>query len=229
MGFGAHSHDEDYPDDAWSLYQHVDFQASAALNTTLGGACAGDIASRAHVAAVLRPHERRLERRPWLASDADEELLLVLKFTSPVHIRRILVIGGGGEGEEAGAEELAAHPSHLRCFVNRGENFDFASLNDVEPTQEFDLAVNASCSNEFLTRISAFTNVTTLALYFPANHGDTPSTLLRYVGLQGEHTHHQRVAVHTEYETLSVGDEGHGHSHGHSHGHALGHGHSHGH
>jgi len=229
MGFGAHSHDEDYPNDEWNLYQHVDFEASTALNAIVGGACAGDIASRAYVAAVLRPQDRRLERQPWLASDADEELLLVLSFTSPVHIRRICVIGGGGEGEGESAEELAAHPSRLCCYVNRGEAFDFSNVNDVEATQEFDLAMNVSTSNEFLTRISAFSNVTSLALYFPANHGDSPSTVLRYVGLQGEHTHYRRETVHAEYETLSVGDEGHGHSHGHAHNHVHGHGHSHGH
>jgi len=225
MGFGAHSHDDDYPDDDWNLYQHIDLETSAALNTTLGGASAGEVASRAHVAAVLRPHERRLERRPWLASDADEELLLVLRFISPVHVRKILIIGGGGESEDEDDEELAAHPSRLRCFVNRGEEFDFDSVNDVEATQDFDLAVNANGGAELLTRISNFRNVTTLALYFPANRGGSPSTLLRYVGLQGEHTHYRREAVHTEYELLSVGDHGHGHSHGHAqdHGHAHGH------
>lgn len=205
MDFCARSHDEEYPDDEWNLYQHVDLQSSVALNTTLGGARVDEIASGAHVAAVLRPHERRLRRRPWLASDADQELLLVLSFNSPVLVRRILVIGGGGGGEDMEDEELAAHPSRLCCFVNRGLEFDFSSLGDVEATQEFDMVANARTGNELLTRSSAFTNVTTLALYFPANHGDSPKTLLRYVGLQGEHTHHKREAVVTKYEKLCPG------------------------
>mmetsp|Transcript_88278 Transcript_88278/g.285752 ORF Transcript_88278/g.285752 Transcript_88278/m.285752 type:complete len:229 (+) Transcript_88278:70-756(+) len=228
MGFGAHSHDAEYPDDDWNLYQHVDLETSAALNASLAGASAGDVASRAPVAAVLRPHERRLERQPWLASDADEELLLVLRFTSPVHVRKILVVGGGGESEAEGDEELAAHPSRLRCFVNR-EEIDFGSVSDVEAAQEFDLAVSASGDAELTTRASAFASVTTLALYFPSNHGDSPSTLLRYVGLQGEHTHHRREAVRAEYELLCQhGDEslmGHSHSHVHDHGHSHGHHH----
>ena len=130
MGFGAHSHDAEFPDDDWNLYQHVDLETSVALNAAVGGAPTILGAVGAQVAAVLRPHERRLERQPWLASDADEELLLVLRFTSPVHIRKILVIGGGGESEEEGDEELAAHPSRLRCFVNRHE-FDFASVQEA--------------------------------------------------------------------------------------------------
>merc|ERR1712187_1019474 len=129
---------------------------------------------------------------------------LVLSFNSPVLVRRILVIGGG-ESNDMGEEELAAHPSRLCCFVNRGEEFDFSSVNDLEATQEFNLAVNAHDSTGLLTRISAFTNVTTLALYFPANHGGSPSTLLRYIGLQGEHTHHKREAVLTKYEKLCPG------------------------
>jgi len=226
MGFGAHSHDAEFPDDNWNLYQHVELETSEALNTNLAGASAGDVASKAPVAAVLRPHERRLERQPWLASDADEDLLLVLRFTSPVHVRKILVVGGGGESEGEGEEELAAHPSCLRCYVNR-EDIDFSSVSDVEATQTFDLPLNTSGDAELVTRVSAFTNVTTLALYFPANHGDSPSTLLRYVGLQGEHTHHRRQAVHAQYEVLCQHEdmslEGHSHSHVHDHGHSHSH------
>lgn len=225
MGYGAHSHDAEYPDDDWNLYQHVDLETSAALNSTLAGTSAGDLATRAPVAAVLRPHERRMERRPWLASDTDEELMLVLRFTSPVHIRKILVVGGGGEGEGEGEdEELDAHPSRLRCYVNQDE-IDFSSVNDMTATQEFELTVNTSGHAELMTHVSAFTNVTTLALYFPANHGDVPSTLLRYVGLQGVHTHHRREAVHAEYELLCQ----HGDELGHAHSHVQDHGHSHGH
>jgi len=201
MAFCARSHDAEYPDDEWNVYQHVDLKSSAALNTTLAGASASDVAMRAPIAAVLRPHERRLERRPWLASDADEELMLVLRFNSPVRVRKILVLGGGGEIEGEGDAELAAHPSRLRCFVNP-EGIDLSSVNDMEATQEFDLPVNADRHAELTTRVSKFTNVTTLALYFPTNHGDLPSTLLRYVGLQGEHTHHRREAVRAEYESL---------------------------
>ncbi|CAE7495026.1 unnamed protein product [Symbiodinium sp. CCMP2592] len=186
MGFGAHSHDAEFPDDDWNLYQHVDLETSVALNAVLGG----HISSRSQVAAVLRPHEHRLARQPWLTSDADEELLLVLRFTSPVHIRKILVIGGGGEEECINEDELGAHPNRLRCFVNR-EEFDFGSLNDVAAIQEFDLALNSEGTAELFTKVSAFTNVTSLAMHFPSNHGGLPNTLLRYVGLQGEHTHYK--------------------------------------
>ena len=99
-----------------------------------------------------------------------------------------------------------------------------------------------------------FTNITALALFFPANHGDEevracstsaraasahahapPSsasqvTSIGYIGLQGDHTHGKREAVHATYEVLCT----HGHdeltSHSHEHSHAEGtHGHSHDH
>lgn len=38
-------------------------------------------------------------------SDSDEELLIKVFFVSPVHIRKIMVIGGGDEEQ---------HPSHLK-------------------------------------------------------------------------------------------------------------------
>ncbi|CAK0904277.1 unnamed protein product [Prorocentrum cordatum] len=201
VGYCAQSHDAEFPDDNWNLYQHIDTESSAVLNATVAGASAGEVATRGSLAAVLRPHERRFLRQPWLTSDADEELLLVLRFTSPVRVRKILIVGGGGESEVEGDEELAAHPSRLSCFVNRHE-IDFGNVRDMEATQEFDLMVNTKGDAELTTRVSAFSEVTSLALYFSANHGDVPRTLLRYVGLQGEHSHHRREAVHTEYELL---------------------------
>jgi hypothetical protein len=39
-------------------------------------------------------------------SDSDEELLIKVFFTSPVHVRKIMVIGGGEEDH---------HPSHLKA------------------------------------------------------------------------------------------------------------------
>ena len=41
-----------------------------------------------------------------MVSDSDEELLIKVFFTSPVHVRKIMVIGGGEEDH---------HPSHLKA------------------------------------------------------------------------------------------------------------------
>ena len=54
---GGHSHNEEYPDDNWNLYQHVD--RAEALNAE------GDATN------VLRPFVRRLETEGSLVSDGD--------------------------------------------------------------------------------------------------------------------------------------------------------------
>jgi hypothetical protein len=43
---------------------------------------------------------------------------MFLRFTSPVHVRKITVIGGG---------DVTQHPSTLKCYVNQ-ENVDFSNI-----------------------------------------------------------------------------------------------------
>jgi len=57
------------------------------------------------ILGIFKPNVRRLEATPCLVSDSDEELLIKVFFVSPVHIRKIMVIGGGDEEQ---------HPSHLK-------------------------------------------------------------------------------------------------------------------
>ena len=103
--------------------------------------------------------------------------------------------------------------------------------------QDFDLEVNTNGSKEYVTNIRPFTNVNTLILFFPDNHGDVDKTVIQYIGLQGEHTHYRREPVDAVYEVLCNGqdtnvkqedmDAAHAHSHGHTQGHSHLHDHSH--
>ena len=183
-----HSHDPQFPDDDWNLYSMLDPEGTTALNATRPGDCLG----------VFRPFVRRLEAEPLLLSDADHELIVTARFTSPVHIRKLMVIGGGGGPEH--------HPAHVKCYVNH-ENLDFTSVEATRCAQEFDLPVNEAGAAEIFVAIHPFTNVNVLTLYFTSNHGDVDRTVLRYIGLQGEHTHYRREAVHTTYEVLCNGQD----------------------
>ena len=48
----------------------------------------------------------------------------------------------------------------------------------------------------------AFTNVTSLAFFFPGNHGEGDETSLQYIGMQGDHSHDRREAVDATYELV---------------------------
>jgi hypothetical protein len=157
----THSHDPEFPDDAWNLYSMLD-ESTTALNVT----------QPADAVGIFKPFARRLEA-PHLISDADAEVIVIARFTSPVQIRKILVVGGGAE---------AHHPRELRCFANK-EDVDFTSVGAVTPTQVFQLPPNAgSADTELITTLHPFTNVTVIAFYFPANHGDVDTTLIQYLG-----------------------------------------------
>jgi|TARA_B110000208_G_scaffold168438_1_gene208589 hypothetical protein len=182
----AHSHDPDYPEDNWNLYQHLEPELTRVFNAVRGVAAT----------AVFKPFARRLEAGGDLESDADEELLVLAHFASPVNIRKIMVVGGSDDPER--------HPCELRCYVNPVVA-DFSSLEEMRPTQAWtSLAVNTTGEAELITSpTTAFNNVVSIAFFFSANHGDEESTALRYIGMQGEHTHLTMAkAVDATYELI---------------------------
>lgn len=216
---------------------------------------------------IFKPFARRLNPEPFVESDADEELMIVAHFgDSPVHIHKLMVIGGGGEGQTG----HDTHPNKLLCYVNRTD-LDFSSIDEYPVSQDFDLHVNANgkpyCrivpslepqssatslrfallpalipSNliltlipwisyhditgtaELITSIREFTNVYSVAFFFPSNFGGGDKTQVRYIGMQGEHTHYRREAVHADYEVMCNGQDIEHHDDGHKPGVAPGHG-----
>lgn len=188
MSNATHSHDPAYPDDDWNLYSMLEPSLTTALNVTRPEDCIG----------IFRPFVRRLEPVPVIVSDADEEVIVIARFISPVHIRKMMFIGGG--------DSPGHHPSTVKCYVNH-ENLDFTSIEATRCDQEFNLPVNEAGTAEMITLIHPFTNVSVLTLYFPRNHGQDGTTAIRYIGMQGEHTHYRREAVNTEYEVLCTGHD----------------------
>jgi hypothetical protein len=107
-----------------------------------------------------------------------------------------MIIGGG--------EELQ-HPSSLKCYTNQ-EMIDFTNVSEFRPSQVFNLPVNSTGAVELTTVIAPFTNITSLVFYFPSNYGHE-STVIKYIGMQGEHTHYRREAVDAVYEVLCNGTD----------------------
>ena len=182
----THSHDPEFPDDNWNLYSMLE-ESTTALNVTKPEDAVG----------IFKPFAHRLNPQPELISDADAEIIVVARFTSPVHIRKLMVIGGQEEGH---------HPATLKCYVNH-ENVDFSSVEALNHAQLFNLPINEEGFVEFTTVLQPFTNVQTIAFYFPNNHGDEETTVIKYIGMQGEHTHYRREAVNTTYELIGTGED----------------------
>jgi hypothetical protein len=183
-----HSHDPEYPDDNWNLYAMIDREGTTALN----------VIKPEHTIGVFKPHVLKLNDLPEIISDADEEIIVVIRFTSPVHIRKLMVIGGGGE-------DTSHYPSSMKCYPNHTD-IDFSNVSSFRSAQDFNLQVNDTGTIELITVLQSFTNVTSLTLYFPTNYG-AGNTIIRYIGMQGEHTHYRREAVNTVYEVLCSGQD----------------------
>lgn len=184
---GLHSHDAEFPNDDWNLYSMIDLEQLSALNVTTPTDAAG----------IFRPFPRRLNELPILTSNCDEEMIITIPFSSPCHVRKMMFIGGG---------EDAQHPLTIKAYTNR-DNITFGNVNDLTPVQVFDnLPVNSTGTAEVVTALRPFTNINTLTLYITANHG-FPTTVLRYVGMQGEHTHYRREAIHADYEVICHGKD----------------------
>lgn len=186
----GHSHDSKYPDDSWNLYAFLDLETTTALNVTIASDTVG----------IFKPYAVRLEEEPRIISDADAEIIVLCRFTNPVSVRKLMIIGG--------TENEGAHPSLVKCYTGTStEHIDFNSIEDIRPAQEFSLPVNSSGTVELITSLQPFTQITSLVLYFPANHGESETTIIKYIGMQGEHTHYRREAVNTVYEVLCNGQD----------------------
>jgi len=183
-----HSHDPEFPDDDWNLYSMIDRENVVGLNLTTPDGAMG----------VFKPYARRLEELPVIKSDADEEIMVTIRFTSPSHIRKLMFIGGGDEEN---------HPMTVKCYVNH-EGIDFSNVEDFTPAAVFsNLAINTAGTTEvFATPASKFNNIDVLTFYFSENHGGD-ATIVQYIGMQGEHTHYRREAVDAEYEVLCNGQD----------------------
>jgi hypothetical protein len=183
----SHSHDVRYPDDTWNLYAMLDTETTTALNVT----------RPRDVMGIFKPFVKRLETEPLLISDADDEMILTLRFTSPVTIRKLMIIGGTNPDQQ---------PATLRCYPKQ-ENIDFNNVETFRPAQTFNLQPNPEGTVELITTLHQYTNVSTLVLYFQGNLGGLENSSLRYIGMQGDHTHYKREAVHTVYEVLCNGQD----------------------
>lgn len=125
-----HSHDAQYPDDNWNLYAMLDPAGTTALNVTRPDQSIG----------IFKTHVHRFDPLPEVISDADEDFIVRAIFTSPVHIRKIMVIGGG---------EHSQHPSQLQCFVNH-DDIDFTNVSFYNPIQQYNLLINEEGITELI-------------------------------------------------------------------------------
>ncbi|XP_077991272.1 PITH domain-containing protein 1-like [Glandiceps talaboti] len=186
-GHGGHGHhhghgggcgeDHDHDDDPergiqYSLYQKIDLNNVECLNEERDGSGKD----------VFKPWEMRLNKEKYVESDADEELLFNIPFTGNVKLKGVIVIGG----------EDDSHPSQMKLYKNRSKmTFDDTGS---EPDQVFEMHPDKTGQLEYATKITKFSSVHHLSIYFTKNFGADTTTVF-YIGLRGDFTEAQRQPV----------------------------------
>jgi hypothetical protein len=105
-------------------------------------------------------------------SDTDEQLILHISFQEFVKIKSIKFVAfNNGEDPEI-------NPTAVKVFVNRN-NLGFEDIDDVEPTQTFDLTAEdlRESSDPLTTRFVKFQRVKSLTIYVEDNNGGEVSAL----------------------------------------------------
>lgn len=156
----------------WTLNAAVDTQGLRALNAAVDDPDVLKLAFRAH--------SERFDFAgavpPVRSNEDDAELLLFVPFTTNVSVTSICILGA----------RAGSAPAEVKCFVNRGEDLDFATAAEAPPTQRFELSEALDSRLEYPTEARKWQGVHSVWMYFPRNHaGEDSETGIWYIGFKG--------------------------------------------
>ncbi len=138
----------------------------------------------ASVGLLFRPHEERFDNPRPLRSDCDQELIVVVAFSSVVKVRALVLVAEEGR-----------MPGLARLFKNEGK-VDFETVQEVEPLEEI-LLNTAEAESWALLKPGKFQNVEKLVLHLK---GQEQELGLLYLQVKGVDTKIKRSIVQTVYE-----------------------------
>ncbi|CEP19394.1 hypothetical protein [Parasitella parasitica] len=174
-----HDHD-DLPEsgEQFILYSKIDLENVRCLNESEPNS--GKL--------TIRPWDQRQEDSKYVESDADEQLIFFIPFTGSVKLRSICL--------RTDCSDSA--PSKMKVFINR-DDVDFDTADSYTSTQEFELVQGSNEVVEYGTKITKFSSVRNITLFFPENFGHDTS-IVRFIGFKGEWTELKRDPIITVYE-----------------------------
>ncbi|OQD67277.1 hypothetical protein PENDEC_c040G01360 [Penicillium decumbens] len=185
---GEHDHSNDITPAIQSLlYSQIDFGAITTLNeaTEKGGA-----------AIVQKTWAERLNDKPELESDADEQLLMYIPFTGQVKVHSLLLY----------TAPTPSAPKTVKLFKNR-DDLDFSTASELSPTQTIEVPRPVTGADVFELPLNrAHWNATTsITLFFEDNWSDGEDDVTRvgYVGFKGQFTALNREPVSFLYEAAA--------------------------
>lgn len=179
-GYGCGCREEEVAANVKFLLPWIDVEGVRGLNEEADGTAR----------RVFRTYDTRLNDDLFVEStEGDAELIIHVPFTAPVKLAAVAIIGG----------DMGTAPLSVRLHVNR-EDLDFQSAQDLQPIQQVDLVEDFHGAVQFPLRAAKLSNVTHLAMHFPASFGGE-QTRIHWIGLWGVGSDYKREAVVTCYES----------------------------
>ncbi len=109
------------------------------------------------------------------SNSGDATLITYIKFKERANILKLQINGVSKE----------TNPSLVKCYINRID-IDFSDVNDIKPTQQFDLT--KEINKQMKVNIPKWRNVTELTLYFENEEADyLEIKSIQFFGTPGNH------------------------------------------
>ncbi|KAI8637489.1 galactose-binding domain-like protein [Parasitella parasitica] len=143
--------------------------------------------------SVIRPWNQRLEDSKFVESDVDEQLIFFIPFTGSVKLRSICLR----------TDPSDSAPSKMKVFINRND-VDFDVADSYTPIQEFELVEGSNEVVEYGTKITKFSSVTSITLFFPENFGQDDTSIVRFIGFKGEWTEVGLLSLMSIYAFIHI-------------------------
>ncbi|KAI0889663.1 DUF1000-domain-containing protein [Annulohypoxylon maeteangense] len=131
------------------------------------------------------------DKKDWVESDTDEQLLLFTPFNSAIKLHTIQITSLPPKDDEDD-DEVPMRPKTLKIFTNRPHNLGFDEAEDIDSTQTIEIGENdwndkgtASLGLRFVR----FQNVTSLVIFVVDGDGDGEKVRIdriRFIGEPGE-------------------------------------------
>ncbi|CEH17257.1 Thioredoxin-like protein [Ceraceosorus bombacis] len=152
-----------------SLFLSIDIPRVTCLNESRPSSCQ----------RIFKPWDERNEEslENCLQSDADDQILLRIPFTSSVKLRALLLKAG----------PAGQTPAKLHLYSNAPATLDFDDANAgvPKPTQSIESVALAREVVEYPLRAPKFPAVSELLIFIPAGSGDE-TVRIDYIGFRGE-------------------------------------------
>ncbi|KAL1956974.1 hypothetical protein VTO42DRAFT_6463 [Malbranchea cinnamomea] len=187
---GGHDHSNDLTPAIQSrLYSQIDFDGIITLN---------EAEPKSGAAIVRKTWDQRLDEKPELESDADEELLMTIPFTGQVKLHSLLIY----------AAPTPSAPKTIKLFRNRPD-LDFSTAADLSPTQTLTVPQTLTGADADVLEIplnrALWNTTTSVTLFFEHNwsDGDEDVTRVGYIGFKGHYMALNRELVSVLYEAAA--------------------------